>query len=334
MPSSTEPEISVLLPVYNAAPFLGPALASLAAQRGANFEVIAVDGGSTDGSRERLEEAQREFPWLRVLTQPQTGIARALNCAWTESRGQFIARMDADDVAVPDRLAVQAEFLRQTPAVGVCGSWFRTFGAAQGRVVKVPTSDSAIRARLVFGSAFAHPAVMMRREVAERVEGPYDSAAVAEDYELWLRLAERTRFHNLPKVLLHYRLHAAQLTQRASPRNADYVRQLRLELLKRHGIGLTEREEVAHAATAIVGGEALTLSSADVEAWLARMTVEMVRANWCGASDLHHECAEAWWRFCRQHGRGRGAALAFWRSPLTARDVRSVWRALRLALGR
>jgi glycosyltransferase involved in cell wall biosynthesis len=261
------------------------------------------------------------------LTQPQTGVARALNYAWTESRGRFIARMDADDVAVPDRLAVQAEFLRQTPSVGVCGSWFRTFGAAPGGVVKVPVSDSAIRARLVFGSAFAHPAVMMRREVAEMVEGPYDAAAVAEDYELWLRLAEHTRFRNLPKV-------PSQLTQRAGPRNVDYDRHLRLRLLQRHGIGLTEREAVAHAATAVVGGGDLISSNADVEAWLARLVVELVRANWCGAFDLRHECAEAWWRVCSQRGRGPGASLAFWRSPLNPRNARSAWRALRLALRR
>src|SRR2546430_1623182 len=101
------PDVSVLLPVHNAGVFLKPAIDSLAAQRAANFEVVAVDDGSTDGSRAELETAARTHRWLRVLTQDQGGVTRALNRGWSESRGLVVARMDADDECSPDRFAIQ-----------------------------------------------------------------------------------------------------------------------------------------------------------------------------------------------------------------------------------
>ena len=330
-----EPEVSVLLPVHNGTAFLDDALHSLASQTLTDFEVIAVDDGSTDGSRERLEAARREFAWLSVVAQEHGGGSRARNRAWAKSRGRFIARMDADDLAAPDRLETQAAFLRGAPAVGVCGSWFRTFGPSGGGVVKVPVSDAAIRARLVFGSAFAHPAVMIRRELLASSTGAYEPAEDGvEDYGLWLRLASRTAFHNLPRVLLHYRQHAAQVTRQAPGSRSVRLQRLRLDLLARLGMKVNAAESEAHALTGFEFPEGPASSPADVHAWLGRLTTELPRSGWCDAAALRRECSEAWWRFCRHSGRGRDAALTFWRSPLVPRDGRSAWRALRLALGR
>jgi glycosyltransferase involved in cell wall biosynthesis len=329
---SSTPEVSVLLPVRNAQPHLREALDSLAGQTRRDFEVVAVDDGSTDDSRDLLRAFAATHDWLRVVVQEPGGVARALNRALAESRGALIARMDADDRAMPERLGVQADFLRREPAVGVCGSWIRVFGGKPDGVVRVPVTDAEIRARLVFGSAFAHPAVMMRRELIASPPGPYDAAEDgAEDYGLWLRLARRTRFHNLPRVLLHYRKHVRQVTRRPAEVR---IAQLQAGFLAQQGMSPSAADLRAHAAAGFDEIGEPWPSMAEVQAWLTRLGQALPATGWCDAALLRRECAEAWWRFVRRQGRGGGVALAFWRSGLISRDGRSAWRALRLALER
>jgi glycosyltransferase involved in cell wall biosynthesis len=326
------PEISVLLPVHNAAAFLRPALESLAIQSGVAFEVIAVDDGSTDDSLPILEAAAKIHSWLRVVAQSRAGFACALNRAVMEARGDLIARMDADDIAMPGRLEQQARYLRSSPAIGMCGSWFRIFGSVRESVVKVPLDDQAIRARLVFGAAFGHPTVMFRRGLLKSVPGPYEDAEGAEDYRLWLRLATRTKFHNLPEVLLRYRRHSGQLTGTADTKRGAYVANLRNEILTERGLIMTTVERRAHAA---LGFEAIAQrapSMFEVQVWLERLSNELPRAGWCEPAALKRECAEAWWRFVQQHASGWQAARCFWRAPFVSRSMLSAIRTLRLAL--
>lgn len=332
--SLRDPPVSVLLPVHNPGRHLAPALRSLAAQQDVKFEVIAIDDGSTDGSRETLSAAAREYSWLRVFTQERRGVALTLNRGLAESRGRLIARMDADDLAVPHRLHAQIQLLEREPSVGVCGSWFRTFGDGRSAVVKVPTANASIRARLVFGSALAHPSVMMRRELLVATGGPYktDEEGV-EDYGLWLRLAPLTRFHNVPEVLLHYRMHPAQVTAQPNAERLIRLERLRLDLLNRCGLRLTDAERRVHATTAFAPDARGDAALPETGVWLARLADEVPRAGWCDAASLRRECAEAWWRCCRRKDHGWWNARYFLGNPLAPRTPRTVWRALRLALG-
>jgi len=327
----SDPQVSVLLPVYNAGGHLAAALRSLAAQRGVRFEVVAIDDGSSDGSGEALRAASREHAWLRVLGQERRGVARALNRAIAESRAPLLARMDADDIAAPDRLRVQRDFLARETEVGVCGSAFRLLGEARG-VVRVPMTDAAIRARLVFGSAFAHPAVMLRRNLLID-ESAYDPADEGfEDYALWLRLAARTRFCNLRQALLGYRVHAGQVTARRDAGRTARLERLRLTLLERCGLEMSEAERRAHEATGFeANANAAPLPT--IGTWLERLAIELPRAGWCETAPLQRECGEAWWRCNRTRAGGAAAAWRYWCQPIASRSPRSAWRALRLALG-
>ncbi len=332
--SPHDPAVSVLLPVHNPGVHLAPALRSLAAQQEIKFEVVAIDDGSTDGAREFLQAAAKEYSWLRVFTQERSGVARTLNRGVLESRGRLIARMDADDLAASHRLRTQAQLLEREPAVGVCGSWFRVFGAGRSAVVKVPASDASIRARLVFGSALAHPAVMIRRELLAVAGGPYQATEEGvEDYGLWLRLAPQTRFHNVPEVLLHYRRHAAQVTAQANAERLARLERLRLDLLHRGGLRLAEAERRAHAATAFEAIGCGNVTLPEIGVWLARLADELPRSGWCDAATLRQECAEAWWRCCRRDDHGWRTARRFWSNRLAPHTTRTAWRALRLALG-
>lgn len=325
--------ISVLLPVHNAAAFLSEALASLVEQTCRDFEVVAVNDGSTDQSGALLQQYAESNPWLVVLHQEKSGIAVALNRAYAVSRGRLIARMDADDIAEPRRLELQAEFLQTHPEVGVCGAWARTFGNGPETVIRAPVADDAIRAWLVFGSAFVHPAVMMRRDVLAQLTRPYEPAAPPlEDYTLWLVLSGLTRFHNLPKVLLRYRRHPDQVTRPNQTHAGEELLRLRVGLLSRLGIDCNAVERRAHAALGLEPAHGARPKSQEVATWLKRLREAVPATGWCSPAALRAECAEAWWRFMRS---GAGGPVEAWRylSASVARPtLKTCFRVVRLAL--
>lgn len=200
------PRVSVVMPVRNVAAYVADAVTSILAQRFEDWELIVVDDGSDDGTAAVL--ANVRDPRVRSVRQPASGITAALNRSIALCQGELIARMDGDDVALPDRLARQVAFLDAHPEVGVLGTGWREL-LPNGRVVDVPppvTDDAGLRALLPKRNPFAHPTVVVRRHVGDAV-GWYDERwPVAQDYDLWIRLAAVTRFANLPEPLLLRRL--------------------------------------------------------------------------------------------------------------------------------
>jgi Glycosyl transferase family 2 len=208
------PRISVVLPVYNAQAFLDAAVDSVLAQTFGDFELLAIDDGSTDATAAILDRLARRDRRMIVVRQANAGIVAALNHGLALARGEFVARMDADDVACPERFARQAAFLDAHPDVAVVGSAI-TLVDAQGRTIRhvqYPESPAAAAAFLATGSPLAHPAAMMRRAAVLAVGGYRRAFEYAEDYDLWLRMAERHSLANLPDRLLLYRQHGAKLS--------------------------------------------------------------------------------------------------------------------------
>lgn len=200
------PAVSVLVGVHDGAPWIGDAVASVLAQTLADLELIVVDDGSGDATPELLA-AVRDTR-LRVERQARGGLTRALVRALGLARAPLVARLDADDVALPERLARQRAFLDAHPDVGVLGSAAREVDAA-GRevaVVRPPESDGAIRRMLIRRNPFVHSSVMMRRAAVERAGGYDVSLPVAQDYDLWMRMSRLVGLANLPDVLVVRRL--------------------------------------------------------------------------------------------------------------------------------
>ncbi len=204
------PLVSVLLPVFNAASTVARAVQSIRQQTRADWEIIAVDDGSTDGTRELLAALTRQETRLRLLARPHAGIVTALNAGLAEARGRLIARMDADDEAHGERFARQVAFLNQRPDVGVAGSLVEFGGdrtQAGGYALHVDWMNGLVEPADIalnrfVESPFAHPSVMFRRELAER-HGGYRDGDFPEDYELWLRwLDAGIRMAKVSRVLL------------------------------------------------------------------------------------------------------------------------------------
>lgn len=201
--------VSVLLPVYNAERYLAEAVDSILAQTCDEFELVAIDDGSTDESSAILDQYALRDDRVRIVRRANTGIVGALNDGLAEARGEFIARMDADDVAMPQRLARQLAFMRKNRdvvAVG-CGCLlidkdddpFNVWGQTGGH--------DAIEMKLLSGvaSALVHSSAMFRTAALHAIGGYRDDVGVSEDLDLYLRLAEHGRLANIPDVLMTVR---------------------------------------------------------------------------------------------------------------------------------
>jgi glycosyltransferase involved in cell wall biosynthesis len=206
------PEVTVLLPVFNGEHYLRETMQSILEQTYRDFEFLIVDDGSTDGSPGII----RGFadPRIRVLLNPKRlKLSGALNRGIEEATGRYIARMDADDIALPDRLRIQVDYLEAHPGVGLCGTAIEIFGKSRPRKDIFPLATEDIRSYALFDCPFCHPSVMLRKELLEKHDLRYDGSYYpTEDYELWSRAIELFPTANLEDVLLRYRIHEKSMT--------------------------------------------------------------------------------------------------------------------------
>jgi glycosyltransferase involved in cell wall biosynthesis len=218
------PHVSVLLPCYNAARTLKETLESLSCQTLEDFEVIAVDDGSTDATPSILQGWADTDQRIHIISQSHSGIVTALNAGVQACQSLLIARMDADDIAHPQRLALQAAFLEQNPDTAVVGCRVRGYppeDVRQGFSIYLDwqnalLSDEDIRREMFIESPLAHPSVLVRKEWLIEVGG-YQDHGWPEDYDLWLRLyLAGARFAKLPEILLDWREHTTRLTRQDS----------------------------------------------------------------------------------------------------------------------
>lgn len=207
------PPLSVILPVHNCRRYLAAAITSITAQSHRGFEFIIVDDGSTDGSAGVIDRAAAADPRIRVIRRPNTGIVGALNDGLAAAQGEFVARMDGDDLAEPARFAAQLAWLQAHPECVAVGSavWFIDPDGAVIDFYAPPAGHAAIEEQLLRGNggAIIHPALMLRRAALNAVGGYRREYDRAEDLDLFLRLAQLGTLANLPAPLLRYRLHAA-----------------------------------------------------------------------------------------------------------------------------
>jgi len=215
------PAVSVLMSVWNGAPWVGEAIDSILTQTASDLELIVIDDGSTDRTPALL--ASVRDPRLRVEQQTRMGLTRSLNRAARLARAPLLARLDADDLAGPERLARQCAFLDAQPEVGLLGTAVREVDPSgrEVRIVRPPADDRDLRRALIRRNPFAHSSVMMRRSLLEQVGGYDEALAVAQDYDLWLRMSALTRMANLPDSLVVRRLLPERVSMR---RDGDRLR--------------------------------------------------------------------------------------------------------------
>jgi glycosyltransferase involved in cell wall biosynthesis len=228
------PRVGVVMPVYNAAKHLRQGLDSLMGQTYKDFEVLAINDGSTDESRQILGEYSDKFGNVRIFDFPRNhGVAKALNLGLMVSRSEYVARMDADDVCVPERLFEQVSYLDIHRDIGVVGSRFISMDEALLRVIwdnsDIPLDPDSIKKEMDKRCCIGHPTVMMRRRVIEVVGGysEDESTKHAEDYDLWLRVVQKFKVANMDSCLLLHRVHGNQMSSKFSSLQQENTRKTR-----------------------------------------------------------------------------------------------------------
>lgn len=214
------------MPVRDGERFLREAIESLQKQTLRDFELIVVDDGSGDATPAILADAAKADPRIAIIRQQPMGLVAALNRGIAGVRTPFIARLDADDISLPDRLARQVEAAHGDPGLGLLGSYAEEIDE-HGKVLgtrKPPMNHKSLTELLKRGNPFIHSTILVRTDLVRACGGYREALAGAEDYDLWLRIAERARVANLPKTLVRYRVHAQTVTERRNVRMAFSVR--------------------------------------------------------------------------------------------------------------
>jgi glycosyltransferase involved in cell wall biosynthesis len=228
------------MPVYNGEKYLAQAIDSIIHQTYSDFELLILDDGSNDSSPEIAEEYARSYACVRSVRLPHSGLVETLNTGIELTSAEYIARMDADDIALPERIGIQVAFLDSNPAIGVVGTNANVIdanGRRLGLSLTGPTTrQQFLRARgLNRAIALCHPTVMFRRALVASAGGYRKEFFPAEDLDLWNRLAETTEIRCLEDVLLDYRLHSSAVTATSGQRSLKAAR------LINHNIGLRRR---------------------------------------------------------------------------------------------
>lgn len=321
------PLISVVLPFRDPGPYLAPAIESMLSQTFTDFELIAIDDGSRDGSAEVVASYARRDPRVRPVVQEGLGLVATLNSSLKLARAPIIGRMDGDDISLPDRLERQVAFMERNPDVAVLGTAYRVFvgDRMSRRVTEFPSRPEEIRERLLTKNMLGHPTTLMRRGALEAVGGYRTQFKDAEDHDLWLRLSERVDIANLPDVLYLYRWHATQTTfnrleQQASSSlaaiecarrrrgglpdpSADRERPVDIEFLVALGL---DREVVAAQIAEISLDAVRALIEVDLVAQaeqVARALDARQRSGALGGREAFAAARLAWWHVHRARGR-------------------------------
>ena len=242
------------MPVFNAARFVDRAIRSILEQSMGDFELLVIDDCSTDGSRELL--AAHRDSRIRLLGNAQNiGLGPTLNRGIRESAGEYVARMDADDVSFPKRLELQAAFLDREPGIGLCGGGAVTFHSDEEidfhrRGDRLAETPAALRMGLLFGPGVIHPTVMFRRRSFVEKGLWYRPLRYAQDYELWTRAFFILDPANIPDTVLWYRIHPDNAASRVRDTQELVKQHIWKPLLERLGIEANGDELEAHSQLA------------------------------------------------------------------------------------
>jgi cellulose synthase/poly-beta-1,6-N-acetylglucosamine synthase-like glycosyltransferase len=270
---SSNPTVSVVVSVRNGGSDLPVALDTILKQSFSDFELIAINNGSTDGTRGFLDGLTD--PRVRVFHQEDQGLAAALNRGISLARGRYIARQDHDDLADPSRLAKQVAFLDANPQHALVGTRAEIWvgDAPSGRYHDHPTEDDILRFDLLFDNPFVHSSVMMRKAALDKVGGYTSDPArqPPEDYELWSRISRHYRVANLPERLTVYREVPSSMSRDTSQPFLEKLVLISSENLA-HATGASAPQQVHVDIAALVHGAKMRSQRPDLKAMSAVIT--------------------------------------------------------------
>ncbi len=308
-----KPEISVLMSVYNGEKYLKACIDSILDQTFKDFEFIIINDASTDQTS-KIIQFYTDSRIVIINNDKNLKLGAALNRGVKKARGKYIARMDADDISHPERLKTQYEFMEKNPNIGVCGSWVRTFGRKFKTICRNPVFYEDIKASLLFYNSMAHPSVFIRKELL--LKYPYnENFARVQDYNLWAELADKTEFHNIPRVLLDFRLHCEQERKKhISTEITENTLTAKLSLLSSMGVVLSKDEkEMLKKFPENLDSE----DSGNVKNFFRKVILENNKTKFCAEKSLYQLICDTWLKIIlKAHPENAGLIREFLLFPL------------------
>jgi glycosyltransferase involved in cell wall biosynthesis len=319
MVSSLEhPQITVLMSVYNGEKFLRKAVDSILDQTYKNFEFLIINDFSTDSSRDII--LSYNDPRIKLIdNEKNIGLTRSLNKGIGLAQGEYIARMDCDDISLPERLAKQITFMDSNPEVGVCGTWAKIIGESED-IWRYPTDADTIRCSLLFGSVLVHSSVIIRRKFFKLHNLSYnEQLQQSQDYDLWVRCAQLFPLRNIAEILLLYRLHDQQVGNVFSNNQKEGANTVRQQQLISLGVTFGTSEFLVHEHLSYNDSESNHECIDKAQAWLLKLLNANKKTDCFPHQAFENLLAERWRMVCwLATSLGLWVWRRFWRSPLTA----------------
>ena len=242
------PLVSVVMPVYNGENYLKEAIDSILSQSYQNIELVIVNDGSTDSSKAVIQSYADSRIRL-VENERNSGIVFTRNRGLESASGAYIATLDCDDIALPDRLEKQVDFLVKNPDYGMCGSYYYIMNGSgkQTKKVRPPTSNRDIITYLLVGNCFCNSTMLIRSSLAKELKYR-ENFDIVEDYELWHRISKRAKLACLPFYGTYYRVHGNNISVSKMNDMFSRAKKINAEILKDLNIEFSERELEIHAS--------------------------------------------------------------------------------------
>jgi len=238
------PLVTVLMPVYNGQHFIKESIESILNQSYTNFEFLIINDGSTDDS-EKIINSYTDHRIVFINNAENKGLIETLNSGIQLSKGDYIARMDADDISLVNRIEKQVEFLDQNTEIGFLGTNYTIFGD-KFEDVEYPSVHDDLKLACLMYNPFCHPSVMFRKSVLEKNKICFEKKYIhAEEYKVWSEILSISKGHNLSEKLIKYRFHEAQVSQVHGQKQKEVSKLIRAEYLKNAGFELNERDLLA-----------------------------------------------------------------------------------------
>jgi len=300
-------KITVLMPVYNGEKYLKEAIESILNQTYADFEFLIINDGSTDKSVEIIKSFSDQR--IRFIeNEKNLGLIATLNKGIDLALGEYIIRMDSDDVSLPQRLEKQVDFMDKNPDIGVCGSWLTTIGDKKSHLWKFPENSDDIKTGLLFFCPFAHPTVIMRKSVFIKNNLYYSSDFIhGEDYEFWIRCLKYTEFANIQEILLLYRRYSEQISDKHYKIQQNSAKKARLNIFRELNIEPNEEEIEIHNSLVYKNFKRSKQAIIEIENWLNKIIEANDKIQIFDNVALMKTLGQIWFLACR-----KSSSLGFW----------------------
>lgn len=246
MTKAKSPLVSIVMPVYNAEQYLAEAVVSVLNQTHQSIELVAINDGSKDNSLTILEEFAKNDSRLRIITQKNTGIVGALNRGIQESRGVYIARMDADDVSFLSRIEKQVAAIEANPKAVLVATGFEVIDENSEFMYReiIPRTNEDIKRTLLLYNPIAHGSVLLRKSSVDEVGGYSSKCGPTEDYELWMRLSKVGDFIGLEDLLYKWRQNRNGITFTNNAAMQEHTRKNIENYWKQTSVSVLNRDDI------------------------------------------------------------------------------------------